>query len=104
MEILNYINGEWIKPSVKEYFDVINPATANKGTQIPLCGTKRMSMPRQKPLQRHSHLGDELRSRIASDPCSSSVAYCKQTARRLLVYHGLNVARPLKKRKRKWSG
>ena len=27
MEILNYINGEWIKPDVKEYADVINPAT-----------------------------------------------------------------------------
>ena len=27
MEILNYINGEWVKPDVKEYFDVINPAT-----------------------------------------------------------------------------
>ena len=27
MEILNYINGEWVKPNVKEYFDVINPAT-----------------------------------------------------------------------------
>jgi acyl-CoA reductase-like NAD-dependent aldehyde dehydrogenase len=27
MEILNYINNEWTKPSVKEYFDVINPAT-----------------------------------------------------------------------------
>ena len=27
MEILNYINGEWVKPTVKEYFDVINPAT-----------------------------------------------------------------------------
>ena len=27
MEILNYINGEWIKLNVKEYFDVINPAT-----------------------------------------------------------------------------
>jgi acyl-CoA reductase-like NAD-dependent aldehyde dehydrogenase len=27
MEILNYINGKWIKPSVKEHFEVINPAT-----------------------------------------------------------------------------
>ncbi len=25
-KILNYSNGEWIEPSVKNYFDVINPA------------------------------------------------------------------------------
>jgi len=39
MEILNYINGEWIKPSVKEYFDVINPATGQVIAKTPL-GTK----------------------------------------------------------------
>jgi len=27
MKILNYINGEWIKPSVPDYIKVINPAT-----------------------------------------------------------------------------
>ena len=27
MEILNYINGEWVKPSASEVVDVINPAT-----------------------------------------------------------------------------
>jgi acyl-CoA reductase-like NAD-dependent aldehyde dehydrogenase len=27
MEIMNYINGSWVKPIVTEYFDVINPAT-----------------------------------------------------------------------------
>jgi malonate-semialdehyde dehydrogenase (acetylating)/methylmalonate-semialdehyde dehydrogenase len=37
MEILNYINGEWIKPNVKEYFDVINPATGQTIAQTPLC-------------------------------------------------------------------
>lgn len=36
MEILNYINGEWIKPTVKEYFDVINPATGDVIAKTPL--------------------------------------------------------------------
>lgn len=39
MEILNYINGSWIKPSVTEYLDVINPATGGVIARTPL-GTK----------------------------------------------------------------
>ena len=39
MEILNYINGEWVKPAVKDYFDVINPATGLVIAKTPL-GTK----------------------------------------------------------------
>ncbi|HNJ13929.1 MAG TPA: aldehyde dehydrogenase family protein, partial [Anaerolineales bacterium] len=39
MEILNYINGEWVKPSVKDYFDVINPATGQVIAKTPL-GTR----------------------------------------------------------------
>ena len=35
MEILNYINGEWTKPSVTEYFDVINPATGGVVAKTP---------------------------------------------------------------------
>ncbi|MCJ7432195.1 MAG: CoA-acylating methylmalonate-semialdehyde dehydrogenase [Anaerolineales bacterium] len=38
-KILNYINGEWIEPKVKEYFDVINPATGEVIAKTPL-GTK----------------------------------------------------------------
>src|SRR3972149_11856442 len=38
MEILNYINGEWIEPKVKEYLDVINPATGELLAKTPLCG------------------------------------------------------------------
>jgi len=38
MEILNYINGEWIKPNVKEYFEVINPATGGVIAKTPLGG------------------------------------------------------------------
>jgi len=37
-KILNYINGEWIEPKVKEYFDVINPATGEVIAKTPLCG------------------------------------------------------------------
>ncbi|HET9908689.1 MAG TPA: CoA-acylating methylmalonate-semialdehyde dehydrogenase [Anaerolineales bacterium] len=36
MEILNYINGEWVKPDVQEYLDVINPATAQVIARTPL--------------------------------------------------------------------
>ncbi|MBK9007951.1 MAG: CoA-acylating methylmalonate-semialdehyde dehydrogenase [Anaerolineae bacterium] len=39
MEILNYINNQWTKPSTKEYFDVINPATGQIIAKTPL-GTK----------------------------------------------------------------
>jgi malonate-semialdehyde dehydrogenase (acetylating)/methylmalonate-semialdehyde dehydrogenase len=39
MEILNYINGEWTKPNVTEYFDVVNPATGQVVAKTPL-GTK----------------------------------------------------------------
>jgi len=37
-KILNYINGEWLEPNVKEYFDVINPATGELIAKTPLCG------------------------------------------------------------------
>ena len=36
MEILNYINGEWVKPNAKEYLDVINPATGQLIAHTPL--------------------------------------------------------------------
>jgi malonate-semialdehyde dehydrogenase (acetylating)/methylmalonate-semialdehyde dehydrogenase len=39
MDILNYINGEWTKPTTAEYFDVINPATGQVIAKTPL-GTK----------------------------------------------------------------
>jgi malonate-semialdehyde dehydrogenase (acetylating)/methylmalonate-semialdehyde dehydrogenase len=40
MKILNYINGEWITPSVPEYIKVINPATGELLAQTPLCGSE----------------------------------------------------------------
>ncbi|NUQ84206.1 MAG: CoA-acylating methylmalonate-semialdehyde dehydrogenase [Anaerolineales bacterium] len=36
MEILNYINGEWVKPNAAEYLDVINPATGEVIAKTPL--------------------------------------------------------------------
>ncbi len=38
MEVLNYINGEWVKPEGSEYADVINPATGERLARTPLCG------------------------------------------------------------------
>src|SRR5512139_1128754 len=38
MEILNYINGEWVKPEATECFDVINPATGQVIAKTPLSG------------------------------------------------------------------
>src|SRR6202142_1675290 len=37
-KILNYINGEWIEPKVKDYVEVINPATGELMARTPLCG------------------------------------------------------------------
>ena len=36
MEILNYINGEWIKPNVRDFFEVVNPATGEVIARTPL--------------------------------------------------------------------
>jgi len=38
VDILNYINGQWVKPRAQEYVDVINPATGETLTRTPLCG------------------------------------------------------------------
>ena len=36
MELVNYINGEWVKPAVKEYFDVINDSNTTRTRTIEL--------------------------------------------------------------------
>ena len=36
MEILNYINGDWVKPVVKDCVEVINPATGEMMAKTPL--------------------------------------------------------------------
>ncbi|HEY3310881.1 MAG TPA: CoA-acylating methylmalonate-semialdehyde dehydrogenase [Anaerolineales bacterium] len=38
MKIMNYIDGQWIEPTVNEYLDVVNPATGNLEARTPLCG------------------------------------------------------------------
>ena len=38
MDILNYINGEWTKPALDQYCEVINPATGEVIARTPLCG------------------------------------------------------------------
>ncbi len=40
MDILNYINAEWVKPDVSEYVDVIDPATNEVMARTPLSGPK----------------------------------------------------------------
>jgi malonate-semialdehyde dehydrogenase (acetylating) / methylmalonate-semialdehyde dehydrogenase len=44
MEILNYINGQWVKPEANEYVDVINPATGSVIAKTPLCGKDAVDM------------------------------------------------------------
>lgn len=38
MKILNYIDNEWLEPDVKEFSEVINPATGELIARTPLCG------------------------------------------------------------------
>jgi malonate-semialdehyde dehydrogenase (acetylating)/methylmalonate-semialdehyde dehydrogenase len=38
MDILNYINGQWVKPNVTDFVEVINPATGEGVARTPLCG------------------------------------------------------------------
>lgn len=44
MDILNYINGEWTKPNVSEYFDVVNPATGETIARTPLSGASDVDL------------------------------------------------------------
>ena len=65
MEILNYINGEWVKPEVKEYFDVINPATGQVIARTPLCDAKDVESVAQAaasafPAWRRTPVGDRV--------------------------------------------
>lgn len=38
MEILNYVNGEWVTPDVRDHVAVVNPATGESIAKTPLCG------------------------------------------------------------------
>lgn len=43
MEMLNFVNGQWVKPKVEQYTDVINPATGETIATVPLCGAAEVS-------------------------------------------------------------
>ena len=38
MDVLNYIDGKWVKPQVSEFLEVVNPATGERLARTPLCG------------------------------------------------------------------
>ena len=42
MKILNYFNNEWVEPKVREYADIINPATGKVIAKTPLCGNEEV--------------------------------------------------------------
>jgi malonate-semialdehyde dehydrogenase (acetylating)/methylmalonate-semialdehyde dehydrogenase len=44
MKILNYINGEWIKPKATESIKVINPASGELLAQTPVCGPEDVNL------------------------------------------------------------
>ena len=71
-KILNYTNGEWIEPKVKEYFDVINPATGELMARTPLCGFDEVELCRESRGRCFPRLEADSRSR--SDLISLQVA------------------------------
>jgi malonate-semialdehyde dehydrogenase (acetylating)/methylmalonate-semialdehyde dehydrogenase len=42
MDVLNYVDGNWIKPAANDYADVINPATGERLARTPLCGPEEV--------------------------------------------------------------
>lgn len=51
MNILNYINNEWIEPAVSAYVDVANPATGETIARTPLCGPAEVEAAAQAAAQ-----------------------------------------------------
>ena len=43
MEILNYVNGQWVRPDVSECLDVVNPATGQVLAKTPLCAAPEIA-------------------------------------------------------------
>jgi malonate-semialdehyde dehydrogenase (acetylating)/methylmalonate-semialdehyde dehydrogenase len=78
MDVLNYIDGSWIKPEAKEAFDVINPATGELLTRTPLCGASEVGQAasaahralqdwRQQPVQARVQYLFKLRDLLLQD-------------------------------------
>jgi malonate-semialdehyde dehydrogenase (acetylating)/methylmalonate-semialdehyde dehydrogenase len=78
MDVLNYIDGNWIKPEAAEAFDVINPATGELLTRTPLCGAREVDQAasaahralqdwRQKPIQERVQYLFKLRDLLLQD-------------------------------------
>ena len=44
MDVLNYIDGTWIKADVPQAFDVLNPATGELLARTPLCGEREVAL------------------------------------------------------------
>jgi len=65
MEILNYINGEWVKSAGSEWIDVINPATGQVIAQTPLgskadVGAAAMAASEAFPIWRRTPVQDRV--------------------------------------------
>src|SRR5574341_980511 len=65
MEVLNYVNGEWLKPNVEDYYEVINPATGQVIAQTPLCSAEHVGAAAQAaaaafPAWRRTPVGDRV--------------------------------------------
>src|SRR5574341_710751 len=65
MEVLNYVNGEWLKPNVEDYYEVINPATGQVIAQTPLCSAEHVGAAAQFaasafPAWRRTPVGDRV--------------------------------------------
>jgi len=78
MDVLNYIDGNWIKAEAKESFDVVNPATGELLTRTPLCGAREIgqaataaqrALPewRQRPVQERVQNLFKLRELLLQD-------------------------------------
>src|SRR3972149_4823814 len=113
MEILNYINGEWVKPNVKEYFNVINPATGEVIARTPLGGkadveaaakAAREALPagrripvndrvqyllKLRNLMRDTQRGDEI-ARLITNECGKTFEEAK--AEMVRAYENIEVA------------
>jgi malonate-semialdehyde dehydrogenase (acetylating)/methylmalonate-semialdehyde dehydrogenase len=78
MDVLNYIDGSWIKPEAEETFDVINPATGELLTRTPLGGAREVEQAasaaqtalqdwRQRPVQERVQYLFKLRDLLLQD-------------------------------------